>query len=154
MRPHIRKIVGFLEGVGAVDVAIANGGKHPRVIFWWSGIERRYFISGTPEDPDESARRAIADIRGMLGLVDHERRAGARRPHRRPHRPAPAAVPVLSASPAPDWKDGLALHQAVQATLRARLDAAWWAFWRECLARVDARAAGGGGNGERRFGAG
>ncbi len=71
MRPHMRQIVGFLEDVGATDVVIVNGGKHPRVAFHWNGIQHARVISGTPTDQDECARRAIEDIRSALGLVDH-----------------------------------------------------------------------------------
>lgn len=140
MKPHMRTIVGFLDDLGATDVVIANGGKHPRVVFRWNGQEHQRVISSTPTNPDESAWRAIDDIRRSLGLIDHEKRVGERRkraPRRRQRAIAPA-IPVLTAAAAPDWRSGLVAHPAAVATLRARLDAAWLAWWRGILDGVAA----------------
>jgi hypothetical protein len=130
----MRKITAFLAEIGADNISIASGGKHPRVVFRYNGEARQHIIAGTPGRPDESARRAIEDIRRSLGLVDRERRVSPPRRRRpRPRTPAPA-LPVLTARPQPDWRYGLLAHLSAD-RLRDRLDAAWQAWWREILQR-------------------
>jgi hypothetical protein len=143
MKPHMRAITGFLDDLGATDIVIVNGGKHPRVVFWYGGQEYQRVISGTPTNPDECARRAVEDIRRQLGLIDHEKRVGERRWRSRRRGPAPAvsARAALAAPPLPDWRDDLWGHPAGAALLRGRLDAAWNAWWRQIMARVDTQMA-------------
>lgn len=143
MKPHMRAIATFLDEIGAYDVEIVNGGKHPRFVFRYAGTEHQRVVSGTPTNADECVRRAIEDIRRALGLIDHEKRVGERRPRtlRRSRRPGELAVPALIASPQPDWREGLWRHPAADVVLLQRLDAAWWGLWRAVGERVDRRAA-------------
>ena len=76
MRPHLRRIVDRLRDLGAHDIAVAYGARHPRVVFWHGGVEHSRTVSGTPSDPDECVRRVVEDIRRHLGLIDHEKRVG------------------------------------------------------------------------------
>jgi hypothetical protein len=130
----MRKITEFLATIGADNVAIVNGGKHPRVTFRYAGEVRQYVIAGTPGRPDESARRAIEDIRRSLGLVDRERRIGPRRPYRPRAKVLPPAPPRLTAAPQSDWHNSLLAYLPAD-ILQARLDAAWQAWWRAILQR-------------------
>jgi hypothetical protein len=128
----MRQIIDFLVEAGAEAPHVENGGKHPRIVFGWRGVERRYVVAGTLGDTIRGPKNAISDLRHMLGLVDGEKRVGERRPRRRP---APkivrAQLTAVAAATPDDWRDSLALHPATQATLRTRLDAAWWVFWRQ-----------------------
>lgn len=140
MIEYHRDILAWLGQVGAEDARIIQGaGKHPRVVFSWRGEERWSSISLTPSDR-RSAANQISALRHQLGLVGEVKRVGARRAHHRPGRSSVVALPTLSAGALSDWRDGLAQHPAAVASLRARADAAWLAWWRELLRSVGGRS--------------
>lgn len=141
MSPHMRAIKTFLvDEIGAVDVVIANGGKHPRVLFWYGGREHRVVVSKTPTNADDCARRVMGDIRRSLGLVDHEKRVGEKRNGHSPARRRRAGIiarglpaPVLSAPPQRDWRERVLSHPAAAPSLPSLIDDAWRRWFRDLL---------------------
>jgi len=79
MREFHRDLMRFITGLGGESARIEKGsGKHPRLLFVWGGSEYSRVIPWSPSDR-RALRNAMADVRRMLGLVDHEKHVGARR---------------------------------------------------------------------------
>jgi hypothetical protein len=139
MIEHHRKIIAFLRSVGAEEPHMApprGRGGHPRVVWLWQGREFYHAVSASPGDTIWSTDKAIADIRRKIGLVSHTKRIGQRRRARRT--PVTAEVPrLLMAAPClADWHASLSEHPASTASLPARLDHAWIAWWRKLMRDV------------------
>lgn len=128
MNEHARIVCDFLRSVGAENVRLGRGGKHPRVLFEWKGEERFHTMPGTPGDTIRGPKNAIAELRHDLGLTEPVKRVGERRVRKdRASKPV-AARPVLSS-----LHDGLAAlssHAAFRTVLKHRESEAWRAWWR------------------------
>jgi hypothetical protein len=139
MIEHHRKIIAFLHSVGAEDPHMAppRGRGHPRVVWLLDGRQFYHPVSASPGDNLWSTDKAIADIRRKIGLVQHSKRVGQRRPARRniDQRPdtrlIPATAPCLA-----DWHTTLSQHPASVASLPALLDQAYLAWWRQLMRDV------------------
>lgn len=96
--------------------------------------ERQTDTPNTDPSPNQAAATEQPELT--------EKRVGARRKRKasafksRPQVIAPP-VPIIVT---PDWRDRFADHPASLATLRARLDMAWFAWWREIVARNGGRS--------------
>jgi hypothetical protein len=139
MIEHHRKIIAYLHSVGAEDPHMAppRGRGHPRVVWLLDGRQFYHPVSASPGDNLWSTDKAIADIRRKIGLVHHSKRVGQRRPGRRPS--IGIAAPQLIQAAAPclaDWHTSLSEHPASIASIRARLDQAWLAWWRKLMRDV------------------
>jgi Holliday junction resolvase len=66
---HARELIEYLRGIGAEDVRVAPGGKHPRLVFMWRGVERNHVIAFSTGDTFRSALNTKSDIRRALGLT-------------------------------------------------------------------------------------
>lgn len=140
MKPHHRAVIDYLRELGAADVHMAPGGRHPRIVFTWDGRERKLVVSSSPATVEGAIGKACAEIRKMLGLDEKHRHHVEKRPrprYRRRTAPAPSP-PVLTTVQRDDWRERLSQHPAAIASLSARLDAAWKAWFREILERQPA----------------
>jgi hypothetical protein len=97
MNAQQRTVINFLRSVGAENVTMGMGGKHPRALYTWNGKQRFYVLPGTPGDSIRGAKNSISDLRHALGLTKSEKTIGERRPRRaRAHQP-PAVLQVCDA---------------------------------------------------------
>ena len=135
MIEHHRKIIAFLRSVGAEDphMAPARGRGHPRVIWQWLGREFYHPVSASPGDNLWSTDKAIADIRRKIGLVSHTKRIGQRRQVRRTSVITEVPRLIIAAPCLADWHASLSEHPASIASIPARLDQAWLAWWRKLM---------------------
>ncbi len=108
MRDYHRRILAFLDDIGAERVRIEKNG-HYRIVFDHAGREHVYHCAGTPSD-QRSFDNTVSDLRHMLGLVTGEKRVGQRRPARlRPRRRSilyvPKEPPPAVSTGDADWKE-------------------------------------------------
>jgi len=93
----------FLRSIGATNIRDKPGGKHLRLVFEYDGVERFHTI--TDSDAIFGPKKAVADLKRMLGLQANGKRIGERRCRRRRCPAAPAECPVIT--PLHDWRDDL-----------------------------------------------
>jgi hypothetical protein len=102
-----RQILGFLDRIGASDVAVTGGRHgHPQLCFRFHGTDYRTGIANTPSDAN-AAMLKIYDLRRQLGLAHGERHIGTRRLRRRRSQHRPPECPALSTLP-DRWRAPLA----------------------------------------------
>lgn len=134
MRAHAAQIIDWLRDQGATGICVDQC-KHFKIRFDWRGKRLLYVASVTPSD-SRSYLNGISTLRRMMGLVQEQKRVGARRTRRR-YAPEPP-IPVPSITGGKDWTAALVAHPGYSRALKQRLDAAWVALWRSCM-----RSAGG-----------
>lgn len=103
MSPHERAMRDYLTRIGAGQVRVIPGGKHNLLVFTFRGQERSHIISKSPGDSVYGPKKAVADLKRMLGLRhkgkrEGERRRAARRSRRRDVSPCPYLTAL------PDWR--------------------------------------------------
>lgn len=136
-KPHIQELCDWLGEHGATVTSVEHGGKHVRIYFDHADRSQFYVAGWTPSDWRAQAN-AIRDLRHMLGLVETERRIGERRQRRaRTKKAERIEAPTITGGK--DWRAGLYAHPLAKPT-PAEINAAWLAFWRNCMASVGARS--------------
>lgn len=138
MNDDLAAVTGYLREIGAADIRMESGGKHPRLVFLWEGRERFFVRPSTPGDTMRGHKNAISELRHMLGLVKTEKRVGERRARRRSAR-AVTRSECPSITALPDWRVAM-LARMNPADLRKLADLAWLSLWRESMARVGGRS--------------
>ena len=108
MREHHRKVVAWLESVGASAIRLDHRHKHTHIRFTWNNVARKYVTSATPSDR-LATLNTLADLRHMLGLVNTARKISQRRAARKPPK-VETARPVLTFTPRADWREALHDH--------------------------------------------
>lgn len=106
MSPHHRAMLSYLRSIGARNIRVEPGGKHNRLVFEYRGVEHFHIIAGSPGDSVYSAKRAVADLKRMLGLRAQRCIGKHRRRRARMRQAPPAECPALTALP--DWRERLA----------------------------------------------
>lgn len=136
MSEYVDRVLAYLHSVGATEIRIEHGGKHHRVVFSWKGQEMFHILAGSTGDTLRGFKKAISDLRHMLGLVAPTKRVGARRSRKRRAAVSKAtALPVLAKAPPQNWHDDLTAHPILVARLPQRATAAWTAWWVEFTAQ-------------------
>src|SRR6266851_8853082 len=97
MTDHSKAMLSFLRSIGATNIHEEPGGKHLRLVFEYDGVERFHTI--TDSDAIFGPKKAVADLKRMLGLQANGKRIGERRCRRRRCRIAPAECPAITALP-------------------------------------------------------
>ena len=72
------------QGATAIELLPRRGrAPHPRLRFQWRGEEWVVVISGSPRTDWKAERKAISELRHLMGLVGSEKRVGQRRAAKR-----------------------------------------------------------------------
>jgi hypothetical protein len=91
MCDHIKTILAFLRENGAADIRIEHGGKHPHIRWVSDGRPHLYVTSATLSDRRRATKKALSNLRHMLGLIRPVKRIGERRSKRHRRHGAVAA---------------------------------------------------------------
>jgi hypothetical protein len=63
-----RQVIAGVRALGAQDVALSHGGKHPRLTFFFNGREHRVTLASSPSDTD-AVKIKLGDVRRRLGIL-------------------------------------------------------------------------------------
>jgi len=66
VKKHDREIIRYLKRMGATNIDIRPGGKHPRIVFAWNGVARYYPIRCSPGNIEHSVRDTIHSIKALV----------------------------------------------------------------------------------------
>ena len=106
MREYTRKIIDYLESLGAQNVRWSHHGEsHPKVHFLWEGTDRSIVIAGTPSDSVRGIHNKKSQIRRILGLVPEHHEGERRVVHQvivKPDHAMPTSMTDL-----PDFREAL-----------------------------------------------
>lgn len=126
----------YLRSIGAREIRVEPGGKHPKLVFWYADREQFHILSSSPGDNAFSEKRMLADLRRMTGNGSRGRRVGARRAKKVHRRDAISAIPpIQSGLVLPDWRASL-LTRAAPRELAQLADIAWVNWWRQMMRSV------------------
>lgn len=121
----------FLISVGASDIHITKGGKHPRINFTYQEKTQFYVVPGTPSDSYSGMENCLSGLRHFLGLIKPEKRVGERR-RKKITIKAEKQIGILSETshPCEDWRKKLEYSSLGLAALPYRADRAWIEWWK------------------------
>jgi hypothetical protein len=132
----IEECTKLLTSVGASDIHVTKGGKHPRVNFTYQDKTQFYVVPGTPSDSYSGTENCLSGLRHFLGLIKPEKRVGERRKKRNTVKVEKKIdLPDLKTIQGEDWREKLEHSNLGIAALPYRADRAWIEWFREILLR-------------------